>query len=122
MRILSNKVHRFRAIEPVAQQTPTPNLPTKIHSTVRRRRIIWFLLIVAFIVWCAVQLVIQEMRVWDKEALLHKRQQELASTQMTTKQLEKQIERFDDSDYLMEQAHKHGYGKPGEKNVQISNK
>jgi cell division protein FtsB len=117
---LNNKVLRFRSPEPIMEQkSPTKSLPQKLHPSVKRRRITWLVLMVLFLGWFATQLVVQEFKISKKEELLHKRQQELAATKADNKKLEKDVKRFQDKDYLMEQAHKHGYGKPGEKNVQI---
>ncbi len=117
---LSN-VLRFRAQEPVVEAVPELEPKTQLHPKVKRRRLAWLILMVLFIGWCATQLIIQEVRIWDKEALLHKRKQELADANVATKQLESDVKRYQDFDYLMELAHKHGYGKSGEKNYQVEN-
>jgi cell division protein FtsB len=119
---LNNKVLRFRSPEPQVETGPIPKtLPPKLHPKVKRRRLIWLVLMVLFFGWCIIQLVMQEIEISQKEELLHKRQQELATMESKSKKLEKDVKRYQDKDYMMEQAHKHGYGKPGEKNVPMEN-
>jgi cell division protein DivIC len=114
-------VLRFRAQEPIVEAVPSLEPKTLLHPKVKRRRLAWFILMILFIGWCATQVIIQEIRIWDKEAVLHKRQQELADAKVTSKQLTSDVKRYRNFDYLMELAHRHGYGKPGEKNYQVGN-
>jgi cell division protein FtsB len=118
---LNNNVLRFRSPEPTSTETKTlpKTLPPKLHPKVKRRRVTWLVLMVLFVCWCLTQLVMQEIKISKKEELLHKRQQELATTEAMTKKLTKDVKRYQDKDYLMEQAHKHGYGKRGEKNMKV---
>lgn len=118
-----NNILRFRSPEPVveARPVPVPNLPPKLHPKVKWRRLTWLVLMILFISWAIFQLIVQQIHIWDRETQLHKSQQELATTQATTKQLENELKRYRDHDFLMELAHKHGYGKPGEKNFQVGN-
>lgn len=119
---LKNNVLRFRSPEPqVETGTTSKSLPPKLHPKVKRRRLVWLVLMVLFFGWCIIQLVVQEIRIAHKEELLHKRQQDLATVEATNKKLIEDVKRYRDKDYLMEQAHKHGYGKIGEKNVSIEN-
>ncbi|WP_028777606.1 septum formation initiator family protein [Shimazuella kribbensis] len=120
---LNNNVLRFRSPEPTSTEPKMipKSLPPKLHPKVKRRRIAWLVLMVLFFCWCVTQLVMQEIKISKKEELLHTRQQELATSEAATRKLTKDVKKFQDKDYLMEQAHKHGYGKPGEKNMKVDN-
>jgi cell division protein FtsB len=119
---LKNNVLRFRSPEPLVEtNTASQSLPPKLHPKVKRRRLFWLVLMVLFFGWCIIQLVVQEIRIAHKEELLHTKQQELATVEAANKKLQEDVKRYEDKDYLMEQAHKHGYGKAGEKNVTIEN-
>jgi cell division protein DivIC len=118
---LTNKVLRFRSPERETEVTDVPKeLPPKLHPRVKRRRMLWLVSMIVFFGWCVTQLVIQEVRISAHEELLQERKRELAKTKEEQQQLIKELKQFEDKDYMMEQAHKHGYGKIGEKNVSVT--
>lgn len=118
---LTNKVLRFRSPERETEVTDVPReLPPKLHPRVKRRRMLWLVSMIVFFGWCITQLVIQEVRISAQEELLQERKQELNKTKEEQQQLIKDLKQFQDKDYMMEQAHKHGYGKTGEKNVSVT--
>lgn len=118
---LTNKVLRFRSPERETEVTDEPReLPPKLHPRVKRRRMLWLVSMIVFFGWCMTQLVIQEVRISAQEEILQERKRELAKTKEEQQQLIKDLKQFQDKDYMMEQAHKHGYGKNGEQNVSVT--
>ena len=56
-----------------------------IHPAVRRRRLLWFGCMVAFVMWFLVSIVFQQFRIWDREdkMMAKKNQMEMAKVEMT---------------------------------------
>jgi cell division protein DivIC len=85
-----------------------------LHPIVRRRRLVWLGVMVLFFCWTVVELIVQQTHIWDREKILAARKMELADGQRHTKELKEEIKRLHDEKYLLELAHKMGFGKPGE--------
>ncbi|WP_044641831.1 septum formation initiator family protein [Risungbinella massiliensis] len=97
--------------------SPRPVKP-KIQPKVRRFRLAWLIFMCCFIVWASIQLVVQQFRIWEKEDQLVVKKETLQQVQQEKTSLEKGISLLQEHQYLMELAHKYGYGKKGEKNYQ----
>jgi cell division protein DivIC len=93
-----------------------------LHPAVKRRRLIWLGCMVVFIVWAAAQSVIQQVRIWDQEKELADKQRQLSQAYEQQKTLKQEVQKLKSEDYMMELAHKMGYGKPGEQIYSIENK
>lgn len=91
----------------------------RLHPKAKRRRLIWLVSMVIFLVWVTVQLIVQQINIWDRQEQLAIKQKELASIKSESKEISKEIQRLQDDSYLLELAHKLGYGKPNEKNYQV---
>jgi cell division protein FtsB len=106
----------FRRLHRDTNHKQKPNEPNRkpLHPAVRRRRLIWLGVMVIVLVWTVVELIVQQNRIWDKEKELAVRKMELATAKEQTKQLKEEIKKLHDESYLLELAHKMGYGKPGE--------
>ncbi|MGA8943828.1 MAG: septum formation initiator family protein [Thermoactinomyces sp.] len=85
-----------------------------LHPAVRRRRLVWLVIVVVFTCWAVVQSFVQQMRVWEQEKELAAKQEQLAQIQMKQKELKQEVQKLKSEDYMLELAHKMGYGKPGE--------
>lgn len=119
IRDTSEKVLAFRSARPAPShpldsQRHSVQTRSKLHPVARRRRLLWLAIMVCLIGWSLVQLVIQQFRIWDKEAELAKQQTELVAVQGETKSLHDVITKLHDPAYLNELAHKMGYAKPNE--------
>jgi cell division protein FtsB len=91
----------------------------KPHPGVYRRRKIWLAVMIFMIAWSLIEIVFQQNRIWHKEQVIRAKQAELARTQEQTQMLKKEIQKLNDHDYLMELAHKFGYGKKGETIIHV---
>ncbi|SFJ35781.1 FtsB family cell division protein [Thermoflavimicrobium dichotomicum] len=116
----SEKVLAFRS--PHIQTAERKKEPAKsrqtLHPAARRRRFIWLGIMLFMLSWAVGQLVIQQFRIWDKEEVLAQKKQELAAVKQQTEQLKREVRQLNDTNYLLELAHKLGYIKPGEQNYQ----
>lgn len=102
------------------QSSSKPARP--LHPAVRRRRMIWLVIVVVFTCWAIVQSFIQQLRVWEQEKELAAKQDQLAQVQMKQKELQQENQKLKSEDYMLELAHKMGYGKPGEELYSIEKK
>lgn len=93
-----------------------------LHPAVRRRRMIWLVIVVVFTCWAVMQSFIQQMRVWEQEKELAAKRDQLAQVQMKQKELQQETQKLKSEDYMLELAHKMGYGKPGEELYSIEKK
>lgn len=93
-----------------------------LHPSVKRRRLIWLGCMVVFIIWAAAQSVIQQMRIWDQEKELANKQRQLTQAYEQQKILNQEVQKLKSEDYMLELAHKMGYGKPGEQIYSIEKK
>lgn len=103
-----------------SEPTPTPEDRPKLHPGVRRRRITWLIIMFCFILWAVIQIFLQQLKIWEKQDQLAIKQSALKQAKKETAILQKGIEQLNDYHYLMELAHKYGYGKKGEKNYHPS--
>lgn len=94
---------------------------SSLHPAVRRRRLIWLIIMICFICWTIVELTIQQQRIWAKEKELVEKQQELKQVMAEIDVLKEEIKQLHNEDYLLELAHKMGYSKPGEEVYTIQN-
>lgn len=92
----------------------------QLHPFVKKRRFFWLCVMVLFIGWFMFQLVVQQLRIWDREEKLTMKQQELRVVQAEKKQLQIDVKKFQSPDYLLEMAHKLGYSKTNEQNYYIT--
>ncbi len=106
--------------EQKSQSSSKPSRP--LHPAVRRRRLIWLVIVVVFSCWAGVQSFIQQMRVWEQEKELVAKQEQLAQAQTKQKELKQEVQKLKSEDYMLELAHKMGYGKPGEEIYSIEKK
>lgn len=104
---------------PSASQLSASKSP-KLHPGVRRRRLTWLTIMSLFILWAIVQISYQQWRIWEKEEQLAAKQATLKELKQETKSLQKEIQLLHDENYLLELAHKYGYGKKGEKTYQLN--
>ncbi|SDY94821.1 septum formation initiator family protein [Thermoactinomyces sp. DSM 45892] len=100
-----------------ATQARTPI--RKLHPKAKRRRLIWLVSAILFFIWFGVQLVIQQMKIWDREDILAKKSQELEKLRQESQRLDQDLQRLEDPKYLLEQAHRLGYGKKNEQNFEL---
>lgn len=102
------------------EQIPTTKISDrKLHPKAKRRRLIWLVSTVMFLIWFGVQLVIQQMKIWDREETLAKKVEELEALRMESQRLDQELQKLDDPVYLLEQAHRLGYGKKNEQNFEV---
>ncbi|MBA4601260.1 FtsB family cell division protein [Thermoactinomyces mirandus] len=113
-----------RPLNPDRQQKPqsSPKPVRPLHPAVRRRRMIWLVIVVVFICWAVIQSFIQQLRVWEQEKELAAKQEQLAQLQLKQKELKQEVQKLKSEDYMLELAHKMGYGKPGEEIYSLEKK
>ncbi|RAL23184.1 FtsB family cell division protein [Thermoflavimicrobium daqui] len=116
----SEKVLAFRSPRSkiIEGNQESANPKQTLHPAARRRRMIWLGLMVFILSWAGVQLVIQQFRIWNKEEVLIQKQKELVVVKQQTNQLKKEVQQLNDTNFLLELAHKLGYIKPGEQNYE----
>lgn len=120
--INQSKVVTFRqpANTPKEEQVTTSTAPNrKLHPKAKRRRFIWLVSTIMFLIWFGVQLVIQQMKIWDREETLAKKVEELEALRVESQRLDQELQKLDDPVYLLEQAHRLGYGKKNEQNFEV---
>ncbi len=112
---MNDNILQFRR---TSQESEKPKVRERkqrsLHPVVRRRRLIWLGAMVLFFCWAIVELIVQQVHIWDREKILAERKAELADGQRHTKELKDEIKKLHDEKYLLELAHKMGFGKPGE--------
>lgn len=110
----SDELLFFRHKRKEEQEPRKKTRQSSLHPAVRRRRLVWFVVMVCFICWTIVELIIQQQRIWTKEKELAAKQQKLKEVTAETNLLREEIKQLYNKDYLLELAHKMGYSKPGE--------
>ncbi|TCP66220.1 FtsB family cell division protein [Baia soyae] len=119
----NSKVLTFRQpttdTEDLAFATPAHTPIRKLHPKAKRRRLIWLVSAILFFIWFGVQLVIQQMKIWDREEILVKKSQELEKVRQESQRLDQDLQKLEDPKYLLEQAHRLGYGKKNEQNFEM---
>lgn len=122
----TNKILRFRAGDirrmPRKNRSSTKPKAQTLHPLVRRRRLFWLCLMVLFLIWFAVELIVQQMAIWEREERLLSKQNELQVAQAETKSLQSDMKMLRSPDYLLELAHKMGYSKDNEENYRLPKK
>lgn len=122
----ADKVLRFRAGHirrmPRKSRPQTGSKAKTLHPLVRRRRLFWLCLMVLFFIWFVVELIVQQMAIWEREERLLSKQNELQIAQAETKSLQSDMKMLRSPDYLLELAHKMGYSKDNEENYHLPKK
>lgn len=116
-----NKVLTFRqpTSMPNEDQANPKSSNRMLHPKAKRRRFIWLVSTMMFLIWFGVQLVVQQMKIWDREEILAKKMEELESLRTESQRLDQELQKLDDPVYLLEQAHRMGYGKKNEQNFEL---
>ncbi|GAA5345747.1 cell division protein FtsB [Planifilum fimeticola] len=87
---------------------------SRLPRNVRRRRLIWLIVMIAFFGWFLSEFVTQTGRISAREAELKEKKAELTALKKEQKALREEIKRLHDEEYLKELARKYGYQEPGE--------
>ena len=88
--------------------------PSRLPRNVRRRRLIWLIVMITFFGWFLSEFVTQSGRIAAREAELKAKREELAALKKEQKALREEIKQLHDEEYLKELARKYGYQEPGE--------
>lgn len=88
--------------------------PNRLPRNVRRRRLIWLVVMITVFVWFLSEFITQTGRISAREAELKEKKAEVAALKKEQRALRKEIKRLHDEEYLKELARKYGYQEPGE--------
>jgi cell division protein DivIC len=88
--------------------------PNRLPRNVRRRRLVWLIVMITFFVWFLSEFVTQTGRISAREAELKEKKAEVAALKKEQQALREEIKRLHDEEYLKELARKYGYQEPGE--------
>lgn len=91
----------------------------RLPRNVRRRRWIWLIAMLTFFVWSGSELITQSLEIHERKTVLAQSKERVESLRAEQKELQEELRRLKDEEYLMELARKMGYALPGEEVVEL---
>jgi cell division protein DivIC len=86
---------------------------------VRRRRWIWLITMIVFLVWGGSELITQSLEIHERKQVLAQSQERVEALKAEQQEWQEELRRLKDEEYLLELARKMGYALPGEEVVDL---
>ncbi|MCC3377466.1 cell division protein FtsL [Cohnella sp. REN36] len=93
--------------------------PTPASVGAKRRLKLLLFVVVLFLSWAAYTLIVQQYHTGERNSQLQAAKDKLTEVQQKNEQLQKEIERLNDDEYIGQIARQQGLGLPGEKPIQM---
>lgn len=113
-----DNVVSFRSSRPSDEgQKRVVRKPLPRHA--RFRRWVWLIAMITFCLWSGTELVLQSLAVHEGKTALAQSEQEVQALKAEQKELQRDLRRLQNEEYLLELARKLGYALPGEEVVDL---